>query len=205
MRCIPGGSFTDAGSGPNTPHVIDTLLFDIREVTLAEFEGCVDASACDAPNTGAACVYGGAGDTEHPVNCVDWEQAGDFCAWVGKRLPTEWEWEWAARGGDEARIYPWGAQDPAEERACWSGATVQSGSCVTGAYPQGDSRDGLSDLSGNVAEWTSSDFDGAGTYRVLRGGNWFTSNATSLQSGSRASNLPSSRSNTNGLRCVRDP
>lgn len=103
----------------------------------------------------------------HPINYVTHAQAAAYCAAQGKRLPTEAEWEYAARGTD-GRIYPWGSQSPTSQ-LCWSGIKPRHTTCAVGSYPLGASPFGVLDMAGNVAEWTSSpetDTAGPGAFRI---------------------------------------
>ena len=86
---------------------LEAFRIDRTEVRISEYRRCVDAGGCEAPATGGGCNWGDPARGDHPVNCIAWEQASSFCEWVGKRLPTEREWEKAARGTD-GRTYPWG-------------------------------------------------------------------------------------------------
>jgi formylglycine-generating enzyme required for sulfatase activity len=144
------------------------------------------------PVAGGNCNFGVAGRDEHPVNCVRWEDAKAFAAHVGGRLATESEWEYAARGGDATRDYPWG-----DRRASCAEAVMDDGgrpgcgargtASVCSRHPAGSTPQGVCDLAGNVAEWVEDryrfGYDAAprdGTAfdsvtdldRVLRGGSW---------------------------------
>ncbi|TPV93145.1 MAG: formylglycine-generating enzyme family protein [Myxococcales bacterium FL481] len=197
MNRIEGGVLGDR-------HIIGFWL-DITEVTTAQYRDCVDAHVCPAPaNTGEwSSTYGEAGKQNHPVNQVSWFNARTYCDWVGKRLPTEWEWEWAARGRDHANIYPWGNEPPTAASACWHrydwDTDTGGGPCPVGTHNQ--TRDGIKDMAGNVWEWTASEF-GDGRV-VLRGGDWHNDDPTRLRAASRGKNTPYDRSSGgDGIRCA---
>jgi formylglycine-generating enzyme required for sulfatase activity len=150
--------------------------FDLgrTEVTVEAYARCVRAGACKAPLVDysglsrhykpASCNWG-TKRTNHPINCVDWFQAEAFCSWIGGRLPTSEEWEYAASGG-EGRVFPWGYEEPDSTRVQWHA----DGTAAVGTHPRGDSRWGLQDMAGNVGEWTSGDV-GANS-KEIRGGWW---------------------------------
>jgi len=136
----------------------------------------------------------------HPVVCVSWVDAQAYCEWAGLRLPAEKEWEKAARGTD-GRIYPWGNESPTSKRANYA---MRHGTTTPGGEfsPAGDSFYGVSDLAGNVWEWTSSWFDSRGSStqtRVIRGGAW-PSEAANLRTTYRLDVDPMLRFNTMGFR-----
>ena len=192
---IEGGSF-DMGSNDfewaQPVHSVTVSTFEMTrtEVTVDQYMACVDAGACTDPNAEGDCNWGKSYRGSHPVNCVDWDQAQDFARWVGGRLPSEAEWEYAARSGGRDWMYPWGDEEATCERAvmydggngCGRGSTWPVCS-----KPNGNTTQGLCDMAGNVWEWVqdwyygsydSAPTDGsawespAGSYRVLRGGSW---------------------------------
>jgi formylglycine-generating enzyme required for sulfatase activity len=159
---------------------------DRLEVTVAAYTRCVEAGVCQARTTQTwsrdmeargACNFGIEGKADHPINCVDADDATSYCAWVVKRLPTPVEWRWAfARDG---RDHPWGNERPGS-RACWlrvHDLAARTGTCVAGSHPLDVSADGVLDMAGNVAEWTR---DERLTYVV--GGNWESNFPHSLSS-----------------------
>jgi len=201
---------------PGRKVVVGAYRIDRTEVTVARYHGCVAAGACTPAAVAPECNADAVGMAAHPINCVDWQQATTFCAWAGQRLPTEAEWEKAARGTD-GRKFPWGNTDlPAAGKvanicdvACdlqWKLADYADGFAATapvGTYPAGASPYGAADMGGNVWEWTA-DAYGDTPARVIRGGSWNNQarNArTSMRSGFTASALAP----TVGFRCVSVP
>jgi len=207
VRPLTGGHFRLADGSATvdvTPFCLDQI-----EVTAAGFAACVRDGTCpdDGLQCGKAATYAAQGKATHPINCVTWFQADAFCRAQGKRLPTEGEWEWAARGQARASTYPWGEAAPAS-RACWDGKGNAAGSggrnetCPVATHPQSDSPEGLSDLGGNVREWTT----GAdGRLRVVRGGSWGDSLPDFLAAGFRGMNAPDERFELTGFRCAAAP
>jgi eukaryotic-like serine/threonine-protein kinase len=193
MVFVPAGEFTmgNDNGGANAKPVhqvyIDAYWVDVYEVTNALYKRCVDAGSCRPPASSAsakqASYFGNPQFDNYPVTYVGWEDAKAYCAWAGKRLPTEAEWEKAARGTD-ARVYPWGNE--------WDGtkANVElrvGDTTPVGRYPAGASPYGALDMAGNVWEWVADWYDStyyahspsrnpagpsSGQYRVLRGGGW---------------------------------
>ncbi len=154
--------------------VVAAFFFDAKEVTMKAYADCVGKGACKpAAQDNPFCNAKLADRDDHPANCIDWNDADAYCKSVGKRLPTEGEWEYAARGGAERRTFSWGAEDADETRACYK---HPGGSCPVGSFPPGAF--GLYDVNGNVWEWTSSWFGSypgelaTGQFKVYRGGSW---------------------------------
>ncbi len=207
MALLSAGRFTLA-DGSETA-VVPALCLDLSEVTAADYAACVARGACPdgALRCGKAATYGDGAKAGHPVNCVSWIEADRYCRALGKRLPTEGEWEWAARGQARGTVYPWGAAPPAD-RACWDGvgSTLGKGgrneTCAVGAFAKGDSPDGFHDLGGNVREWTASRI---GRDRVVRGGSWGDSLPDFLAAGFRGMNKPDERFEITGFRCAAVP
>jgi formylglycine-generating enzyme required for sulfatase activity len=173
-----GGELGPAEERPAHDVTLSSFSIDLTEVTVAAYRLCVDAGRCTPSIKFEQCNWGRADRDDHPINCVDWAQAKAFCAWAGKRLPTEEEWEYAARGRD-GRRFPWGNSPPgpqllnacdkecglARERARSRDAPLlfaeSDGWATTapvGSYPAGESAFGVLDLAGNVWEWTASPF-----------------------------------------------
>ena len=192
MVLIPAGEFL-MGADDGLPNVrpmrrvqLSSFWIDRHEVTNAQYRRCVEAGICSPPKTREA--FDDSQRTNHPVTNVTWTQARVYCQWLGKRLPTEAEWEKAARGAD-GRRYPWGNGEEAiktwlKERDPRSGS---NGPAPVGSVPETASPYGVDDLVGNVWEWVkdwyaedfymmapSHDPQGPprGSFRVLRGGDW---------------------------------
>jgi formylglycine-generating enzyme required for sulfatase activity len=171
MAYVPAGEFLMGTSDADAPPAwnekpehtlyLDAFWIDRTEVSNAQYRRCVDAGACQAPlecsllpesHSDPNPTYDDASKRDHPVVCVTWHHAKAYCSWVGARLPTEGEWEKAARGPD-GRKYPWGNRAPDCARANFSeciGSTAPVGS-----YPRGASAYGVLDMVGNVLEWVS--------------------------------------------------
>jgi formylglycine-generating enzyme required for sulfatase activity len=213
---IPAGTFmmgsedddADRDERPTARIFVDTFRIDKVEVTNGHYVRCVAAGQCTVPVGGDPAERARA---DQPVTILSWRQAAAYCRWAGKRLPTEAEWEKAARGPD-GRRYPWGeAFEPDRANA---GHTLGLG--PVGQHPAGASPYGVLDMAGSVWEWTSSlyrpypydpsdgreDPDARGA-RVNRGGSWYyrawyvrtTYRATADQSYRRVRDL--------GARCAR--
>jgi formylglycine-generating enzyme required for sulfatase activity len=174
------------------------FALDLTEVTVDAYGKCVSAGRCSMPDGGNFCNWGVSGKGRHPINCVDWNQATAYCQWAGKRLPTEPEWEWAARGQARGTKYPWGNDTPGA-KACWNRGG--QGTCDVGGFPSGDAPSGIHDLAGNVWEWTSTVHGSSA--RVSRGGGWRNSSPWWLRAANGDGYDPSDRFDFLGFRCAR--
>jgi formylglycine-generating enzyme required for sulfatase activity len=214
MVAIASGSYTmgavDGELDERPLHEVQLAAFELdrTEVTVRAYEKCVRAGACSPADTGSLCNAGQERKSSHPINCVDWTQATSYCRWAGKRLPTEEEWEYAARGSD-GRHYPWGNQAP-DTHVCWEAISGErEGTCEVGTHPRGDSPFGIHDLSGNVWEWTSSGYSPeygklrSLESRVARGGGWWFGGASLLRATFRFRNASEYKATFLGFRCAR--
>jgi len=197
---------------------LDDYYIDVYEVTNTLYADCVNAGVCEPPTDAGSATrddyYGNAEFEHYPVIFVDWNMAKTYCEWREARLPTEAEWEKAARGADE-RIYPWGDElDPAALNYNQEfGDTVEAGN-----YDDGTSPYGLYDMAGNVWEWVADYYSStyyqdspssnplgpeSGQGHVLRGGSWYDP-AFLIRASSRLKE-PDPVGNNIGFRCARDP
>jgi formylglycine-generating enzyme required for sulfatase activity len=188
-----GSEDGDEDEKPVHKVTLSPYCMDKTEVTVAAYHACVQARECWPGNSTVEqneyssenktmrsqfCTWGKAGLEQHPLNCVDWNQAKAYCEWVGGRLPTEAEWEFAARGNDD-RKFPWGNEEPGASRLnacgseCVSMAKQRLGktwrpmfnsddgwlaTAVVGSLPKGASPFGVLDMAGNVWEWTADSY-----------------------------------------------
>ena len=199
---IPGGRFMMGSADPDLPrakpvHQVTVKAFQMAKtlVTNRQYKACVAAGACTAAHVsdGLCSIFNGKtwskgslpasfqGD-DQPAVCVDWEQARKFSAWVGGRLPTEAEWEYAARSAGKDRKYPWG-----NDTTCARSVVLGCGAVATApvcSKPAGNTQQGLCDMAGNAWEWVEDGnhdtYQGAPTdgsawksgFKIFRGGAW---------------------------------
>lgn len=225
MRLIPAGMFdmgstTAADEQPVHGVRLSAFCLDETEVTVSAFGACVTAGVCAAPGTSPMCNWMVPERSEHPINCVAWDEARAYCQWREATLPTEAQWEYAARF-TSGRNYPWGNEAPVSQ-LCWSGGgTSRSGTCPVRSFPLGNTPFGISDMAGNVWEWVadwSGPYVGAigsyapdptgpagGSARVIRGGAWDRTSAGDVRAANRFLLVPGNRDIHVGIRCARAP
>ncbi|MCB9079270.1 MAG: SUMF1/EgtB/PvdO family nonheme iron enzyme [Anaerolineaceae bacterium] len=228
MVLVPAGSFTMGSNSGQTDErpahtvYLDAFYMDQYEITNQQYALCVDADVCEPPPWPDSYIrdnyYDNSEDYgDYPVIGISWEQAKTYCKWREARLPTEAEWEKAARGTDE-RTYPWGELITCKV-ANYGGA---SGDGCTGDttlgnnYPTGISPYGVYDLGGNLIEWVDDWYDSNyyakglsenpkgpvdGTYKVLRGGSWAL-DAIDVRTSDRSYDTTYAQFNHLGFRCV---
>ncbi|RME72056.1 MAG: formylglycine-generating enzyme family protein, partial [Chloroflexi bacterium] len=217
---IPAGPFTmgrDDGPADEGPaHEVDLPAYyiEIFEVTNAQFAAFVEDTGyvTDAEKTGSSGWRAYTqGKESHPVVKVSWNDAAAYCEWAGRRLPTEAEWEKAARG-PEGFLYPWGNEwDPARANVKEAG---YRGTTPVGSFADGASPYGVFDMAGNVWEWTADwyqPYPGNTTpdefygekFKVLRGGGWFDE-ADQVLATNRSSTSPEAANDDIGFRCAGD-
>jgi sulfatase modifying factor 1 len=215
---IPGGSFLMGTDGPDARPdekpvhrvTIASFRMDRYEVTVGQFRNFCSATGRDFPE------QPGWSRDDHPVVNVTWDDANAYCEWLGRRLPTEAEWEYAARGGVEGRVYPWG--DAFDCRMCNARGSECDGyehTAPAGRFPPNGY--GLYDVAGNVWEWCR-DWFGAdyyaaspaanpagpdsGEYRVVRGGSFYFNIEAYYRSANRHNSNPAFRYIDLGFRCA---
>jgi cysteine-rich repeat protein len=187
FRTISGGQFTmgNGGGSASPAHSVNVTTFKMTQttVTVAQYRMCVEANVCPVPPSG---TYTEFNKNNHPINRVRWEDAKTYATWVGARLPSEAEWEYAARNRGQTLNYPWG-----NAGANCSFANVNNCYGFTSPvcnFPDGNTNQGLCDMAGGIYEWVEDDYHGTYTgapnngsawvdspraaQRVLRGGAW---------------------------------
>lgn len=235
MGCSVGDSLCEkdeATKGGVSVHV-KKFRIDTYEVSVGEYQQCVKQRRCQTPDThqkNKYCNYGANERKQHPVNCIDWQHALEYCQWKGGRLPYEAEWEKAARGGSKT-AYPWGSKVNCKQAIVDDGKTFGSvpdepdGCGEDRTWPVGSRKAnafGLYDMHGNAGEWTAnwyapeaieklyakSNLAGPerGRQKVVRGGSW-DENTGNLRSSYRNTKRPVSGESiygSIGFRCVYD-
>jgi len=239
---VPAGQFVmgsdpDEGESDQRPEhqvTLHSYCIDATEATCESYLHCVDEGGCLPLTCPVAYSASDCSHTtgDHPATCITWDQASAYCAYEGKRLPTEAEWEKAARGGceliipascgsEDERTYPWGEWAPTCVFCNFSTGCSGVMTAPVDTHLAGDSPYGLHDMAGNVAEWVA-DWYGAtyyttcasgcvdptgpslGTQRILRGGSWFAGGYFAVTVTYRWPSLSTSAVDTTGVRCAKD-
>ena len=226
MVTIPAGEFirgTDErlpDEGPQHTLFVPAFQIDIYEVTNLQYKKFIDATGRASPRHFENRTYP-EGKVDHPVVYVSWYDAEAYCAWAGKRLPSDIEWEKAARGTD-GRTYAWGNDfnvNFANTPVRWEYLKTEGDTTPVGGFPQGKSVYGLYDTSGNVWEWTASWYEAypgntritenyGETYKTLKGGSWwdcsFYKCGISAPLYNRSFFYPKTKNKSFGFRCAKD-
>jgi eukaryotic-like serine/threonine-protein kinase len=225
MAKVSAGEFTmgktePAAHSPEHKVTLKEYLIDKTEVSVAQYKACVDCGACGAPlrdgsNTGREPYFGNPAFATYPVIYVSWKDAKAYCEGIGKRLPTEAEWEKAARGTD-GRIYPWGSDAPTAKHANFG--EMENDTKPVTDYDKGKSPYEVLNLAGNVWEWVADTFASdyyakspatdpagppSGVIKVARGGG-FDSSLDIIKSYVRVGYTEGSAYSYLGFRCAMD-
>jgi formylglycine-generating enzyme required for sulfatase activity len=232
MALIPAGCFNMGDSSDGCGYgsdecpvhnvcITSNFYMDVHEVTNAEYAACVSGGGCTAPSSSSSysrgSYYGNPTYNNFPVIYVSWNQATAYCAWAGKRLPTEAEWEYAARGGLAGKRYPWGDNISGTDANYWDSGDPWDNDTSQVEYYAANGY-GLYDMSGNIWEWVNDWYLGtyystrpnpdndppgpaSGTDRVMRGGSW-GSNAIFLRVSFRGNLYPTNQLSGIGFRCA---
>ena len=247
MVLIPAGVFimgSDTGLPDEQPvHAVylDAFYIDLNETTNAEYRACVDAGVCQPPDYIDCCASPGTQwyslrpdyfyspeYDNYPVTWLSWAKAATYCEWRGTRLPTEAEWEKAARGTD-GRLYPWGNEQPTPELAnfiWWEGDFDQRplyNTAPVGSYPAGASPYSVLDMAGNLYEWVQDLYDPTyyarspyanpqgpteeeGSWQIARGGSfWNKPDRLRIPNRNHTYLPPDVGHFDAGVRCAKDP
>jgi formylglycine-generating enzyme required for sulfatase activity len=226
MILIPAGEFLFgtnerlADEGPQHTVTLDAFYIDKYEVTNLQYKQFTDATFRRPPDHFVNRSYP-SGKADHPVTFVSWKDAAAYCDWAEKRLPTDREWEKAARGTD-GRTFPWGnefSMHAANTPVRWADLQREGDTTPVGAFRDGVSPYGVFDMSGNVWEWTASWYQAypgndhesenyGKKYRTLKGGSWwdcsFYKCGISAPVYNRSFFSPRVKNASFGFRCARD-
>ena len=234
MGCSKADQQCEEHEKPGRSVELSAFSIDKFEVSVGLYTRCVQSGVCDAdqlrgfrleggPHTRSSkCNWGQSSRQNHPMNCVDYEDAHRYCQWAGGRLPTEAQWEKAARGTDQ-RVFPWAGDQAVCAVAVMNEGT--SGCRAHGTWPIGSKRAGASpfgvlNMAGNVREWVTDRYradyfatapardptgPATGEQRVGKGGSWGNGVARFLRVSTREGLLPDTRAIHLGFRCAADP
>lgn len=229
MLFIPTGCFLigssegDADEQPRKNICLQPFWMDRTEVTTAQYRQCVRAGKCRRPKRRRGCNWYKPNKENHPINCVSWYDAKTYCRWRKKLLPTEAQWEYAARGHD-GRRYPWGNSPQASCQMTvmyqGGGGCGREGTWPVGNKPLDKSPFGVLDMAGNVMEWTADCYSASFyqkitstytknvqkrcRYRTIRGSDWNDSKSAYFRSANRDKIRPKSKERDLGFRCMKE-
>jgi formylglycine-generating enzyme required for sulfatase activity len=220
---VPAGEFTMGADSrfenemPAHRVYLDEFWIDQTEVTVHMYSLCVTAKVCKKPSNKASSLYsnyyGSPEFEDYPVIHVDWNMAKTYCEWTGRRLPTEAEWEKAARG-EQSLTYPWGNEEPNGHLLNFD--NQKRDVTAVGSYPNGSSPYGALDMAGNAWEWVADWYretyyasspasnplgPNSGQERVLKGGSW-RDNSILVRSSNRNHGSPEDACVSCGFRCA---
>lgn len=216
--CVEGDSDCDSDEEPGGWVHVSAFYIDQFEATVRSYEDCVDDDVCVPPTANPDCNWGQGTLRDHPMNCMSYHMASTYCAWRGLRLPTEAEWERAARG-DTLQLYPWGDDGP----TCGLAVVDEcgAGTLEVGSLRAGDSPYDIADMVGNVTEWVYDYYDSGyyadsvdaedprgpsdGSQRGLKGSAFTVpGNFTAHRISKRNAASPDDQLRIYGARCARD-
>jgi formylglycine-generating enzyme required for sulfatase activity len=224
MALVPAGEFimgSQGGAADEQPAhrvSVDTFLMDKYEVSVGQYAKFLEATSLEAPPDWN--IMNQPQNLKRPVVNIDWADAAMYCKWAGKRLPTEAEWEKAARGTD-GRIYPWGNEPPTQLHANFGKREWNNHAALVpvGKLEDGKSPYGIYDMAGNVWEWVNDWYDpdyykkspsqnptgpSSAELKVLRGGSW-SDTMDNLRSANPQIYEPMSQYHNVGFRCAKTP
>ncbi len=210
------GDIFKMGEKPHARRFVPSFEIMRSEVTVRQYEACSNAGICALipdKEYSSDCNFHNLERSRHPINCVEFVNASSYCRAIGGRLPTEAEWEFAARSGNNKKLYPWGDISPSCNVAVMfeeSFGCRENHTWPVCSKPAGNTEQGLCDMAGNVSEWTSNIYNGRfyssldeETY-VIRGGSWSDFGADKLRTSVQESAIARTRETSIGFRCVRD-
>lgn len=176
----------EADEAPKHSVAVPPFMLARTETTVAQYRICVDAGVCQPTVDSMGCSYENGHNNfadakeDYPVNCVTHPMAVQFCEFAGGRLPTESEWEYAAKSAGETTLYPWGDEEPSRDLTVAMGAADDMPPC---SVPEGNTFDGLCDMAGNMEEWVVDDYHYSYNGAPTDGSAWIDGDVTGMTRG----------------------